>query len=118
MPFCLHPGCSVRVARGRCDSHQRLRDRQQGASASARGYGWTWQTRALAFLVVHRLCGMRPGGRAPVMSACHEAGVTRTATVVDHVEPHRGDQVKFWDEVGNWQALCRECHLCKTSSGL
>jgi 5-methylcytosine-specific restriction endonuclease McrA len=31
------------------------------------------------------------------------------ATVVDHVEPHRGDQERFWDE-RNWQALCASCH--------
>lgn len=31
------------------------------------------------------------------------------STVVDHVIPHRGDDVLFWDE-SNWQALCKSCH--------
>lgn len=29
--------------------------------------------------------------------------------VVDHIRPHRGDPVLFWDE-NNWQALCKFCH--------
>ncbi|WP_330848890.1 HNH endonuclease [Mangrovicoccus ximenensis] len=31
------------------------------------------------------------------------------AQVVDHIQPHRGDQSLFWD-VSNWQALCKCCH--------
>lgn len=31
------------------------------------------------------------------------------ATVVDHVVPHHGDVVLFWDE-NNWQSLCEDCH--------
>jgi 5-methylcytosine-specific restriction endonuclease McrA len=29
--------------------------------------------------------------------------------VVDHIQPHRGDQRLFWDR-RNWQPLCRTCH--------
>jgi 5-methylcytosine-specific restriction protein A len=36
------------------------------------------------------------------------------ATVVDHIQPHKGDYVKFWD-VLNWQPLCRACHARKTA---
>ena len=35
------------------------------------------------------------------------------AVVVDHIEPHRGDKIKFWDR-GNWQPLCKDCHDRKT----
>ncbi|MGQ4273421.1 HNH endonuclease [Terrihabitans sp. B22-R8] len=28
--------------------------------------------------------------------------------VCDHVEPHRGDEVKFW--AGPFQTLCKSCH--------
>lgn len=31
------------------------------------------------------------------------------ATVVDHIQPHRGDMNIFWRE-GNHQSLCRSCH--------
>ena len=34
-------------------------------------------------------------------------------TVVDHIRPHRGDPVLFWDEK-NWQSLCKSCHDKKT----
>lgn len=40
---------------------------------------------------------------------CQEAGLVVSATVVDHVTPHRGDQRLFWDEA-NHQALCTSCH--------
>ena len=29
--------------------------------------------------------------------------------LVDHVEPHRGDHVKFWN-TAMWQPACRWCH--------
>ncbi|WP_456297628.1 HNH endonuclease signature motif containing protein [Kineothrix alysoides] len=35
------------------------------------------------------------------------------ATVVDHVIPHRGDPILFWDK-RNWQPLCKTCHDKKT----
>jgi len=40
--------------------------------------------------------------------------VTTAATVVDHVTPHKGDKVLFWDRL-NWQALCKRCHDRKTA---
>lgn len=30
------------------------------------------------------------------------------ATVCDHVDPHRGDEVKFFS--GPFQSLCADCH--------
>jgi 5-methylcytosine-specific restriction protein A len=36
------------------------------------------------------------------------------ATVVDHILPHRGDRVLFWDR-SNWQALSKKCHDRKTA---
>lgn len=30
------------------------------------------------------------------------------ARVADHIDPHRGDPVKFW--TGELQALCDDCH--------
>jgi 5-methylcytosine-specific restriction enzyme A len=33
----------------------------------------------------------------------------RPATVVDHIEPHRGDTGRFWDKA-NHQPLCKPCH--------
>ena len=30
------------------------------------------------------------------------------ATVLDHIEPHKGDMTRFWDST-NWQGLCEWC---------
>lgn len=43
---------------------------------------------------------------------CQKAGRVTAATVCDHVEPHRGDEEKFW--AGPFQSLCDQepwrCH--------
>lgn len=83
---------------------QRRYDQMRG-TAHERGYGAQWQKARLLYLAEHPLC-----------VECARAGAVRPATVVDHVEPHRGDPVKFWD-VGNWQALCKPHHDAKTARG-
>ena len=68
---------------------------------------------------------MRPDDQVPVMSQCFldrqatngRRGLT-PATQTDHVVPHRGDPTLFWDEQGNWQALCRSCGARKSQAGL
>lgn len=105
--YCAEPGCPNVVERGRCRDHNR-----------AIVYDRSWRKASRVFLAEFPLCGMRPGGRAPVMSQCHERGITTAATQTDHVAPHGGDMRKFWDREGNWQALCRPCHAAKTRVGL
>lgn len=39
---------------------------------------------------------------------CTMCGAVK-ATVADHVEPHKGDEAKFFDR-NNLQALCKPCH--------
>ena len=46
----------------------------------------------------------------PWCKICEDHGEPLTvATVVDHVEPHRGDDNKFW--LGKLQSLCHACHV-------
>lgn len=45
---------------------------------------------------------------------CDLDGDVVAATVVDHIVPHRGDKVAFWDH-DNWQALCKRHHDKKTA---
>ncbi|KOR47163.1 endonuclease [Xanthomonas oryzae] len=45
----------------------------------------------------------------PLCVYCLEDNRTTAATVVDHIQPHRGDSELFWDE-DNLQALCQQCH--------
>lgn len=92
-------------------------DREPRRSAFARGYTKRWDRAAKAFRLRYPLCGMRPGGQAPVMSQCALDGRETPATQTDHVVPHRGDRKTFWD-VSQWQALCDACHTRKTQAGL
>jgi 5-methylcytosine-specific restriction protein A len=109
--FCAAPGCGVIVERGRCHAHTR-------GSRHAQGYGNRWARRAAHFRTLYPLCGMRPGGLAPVMSRCHDEGRVTIAAQVDHVIPHKGNAALFWDELGNWQALCKACGARKSAVGL
>jgi hypothetical protein len=47
--------------------------------------------------------------REPFCAMClDQLAVYTVATVADHVEPHRGDAVKFWS--GRLQSLCASHH--------
>ncbi len=81
---------------------KRVLDRER-PSAARRGYDAAWRRARLSFLAEHPLC-----------ETCRGAGRLEPATVVDHVVPHRGDRVLFWD-VGNWAASCKRCHDAKTA---
>lgn len=52
--------------------------------------------------------------REPFCRECARRGVRTWATVVDHVEPHRGDWQLFIDPA-NHQSLCERCHNRKTA---
>ena len=60
-------------------------------------YGAQWRKARIAFLREHPFCAM-----------CGK-DLRGADAVVDHIRPHRGDPVLFWDE-NNWQALCKFCH--------
>lgn len=92
--------------------------REPRRTAHARGYTKQWARRSQLFLQQHPLCGMRPGERRPVMSRCFDEGRVTAAQQTDHVVPHRGDAALFWDEDGNWQALCAACGARKSQAGL
>lgn len=66
-----------------------------------RGYGGRWQRARGQYLRLHPLCVMCANERPPRITA---------ATVVDHIVPHKGDMVLFWDRESNWQSLCSTHH--------
>jgi len=117
MTFCAAAGCGALVTRGRCPIHAGALDRARG-SRQARGYTNRWGRRAAIFRARYPLCGMRPGNRPPVMSACYDADRITLGAQVDHVVPHKGDPDLFWDELGNWQTLCASCGARKSKAGL
>lgn len=52
----------------------------------------------------------------PICVECKQAGRVTVSTEVDHVIPHRGDPLLFWDP-DNLQGLCTTHHAEKTNRG-
>ena len=105
---CRYPGCPNLCEKGTfCEEHRKewSPDALRGGSA-ARGYDGRWKKARSLFLKQHPLCAF-----------CQAEGKIVPATVVDHIIPHRGDKILFWDET-NWEPLCKECHDKKTGGGL
>lgn len=59
----------------------------------------TWRARRAAHLAKEPLCRY-----------CKASGVIREADVADHVEPHKGDRMKFFR--GELQSLCQRPFPC------
>jgi 5-methylcytosine-specific restriction protein A len=68
-----------------------------------RGYNNRWKRARLGYLAKHPLC-----------VHCKEHGLVTLATDLDHIVPHKGDMIKFWDFANNIQPLCHSCHSKKT----
>lgn len=108
---CKSSGCpAYAVKGGYCGEHQdkvskfkREADYRRGTAAS-RGYGSKWRKAREDFLRGNPLC-----------AECSRKGRATPATIVDHIEPHRGDMTKFWSR-SNWQPLCKKCHDKKTAT--
>ena len=47
--------------------------------------------------------------KEPLCAFCLKAGKTTVADVVDHIEPHEGEERLMWD-TNNLQSLCATCH--------
>lgn len=97
--------CGRVVAHGVFCECQRAQTRDRNArhdarrpSAAKRGYNGEWRKARTEYLAAHPHC-----------RECSKHGVTRLASVVDHVVPHRGDKRLFWHRA-NWQPLCEPCH--------
>lgn len=109
---CAKAGCrSLNVAGSPfCSAHQSEAQARQRAidaarpTARERGYNTRWDKARKTYLARHPIC-----------VRCEAEQRTTPATVVDHREPHGGDQRKFWD-TANWQALCATCHNRKTAT--
>jgi len=103
-------GCGHRVPAGVLCGCQRQRMAERKArheanrpNATQRGYDSKWRRESKAFLA-------RPENR---LCAC---GCGRTADMVDHKVPHRGDMKLFWDR-NNWQPMaCIPCHVSRKQS--
>jgi len=106
LAYCTEPGCSARVVRGRCATHQPpARQESDRDNVAVRRWYRTarWRRLRLATLV-H--CAY----------TCQACGAVQTRLEVDHVTRHRGDPDRFWNP-DNVQALCPTCHANKTNRG-
>ena len=105
-PGCRYPYCSNKAEKGGsyCSKH-RPKDKDSRPSSTARGYNRRWRKVRKMYLNKNPLC-----------VECLKSGIITPATVVDHIEPHKGDYGKFWDE-DNMQSLCESCHNRKTAKG-
>ncbi|OMF01215.1 HNH endonuclease [Paenibacillus amylolyticus] len=104
--FCSKQGCKQTITEGRyCEAHkdQLYSYDQHRWTAAERGYDSQWRKARTGFLKKHPLC-----------SYCWKQGYVQEATVVDHIQPHKGDKGLFWDR-NNWQSLCESCHNRKTA---
>ncbi len=81
---------------------QRSHDQRRG-SARDRGYSSKWDAAAKAFLEHHPLCLYCR------MGAWGDPPRATPATLVDHLIPHRGDMVIFWNR-RDWVSSCAPCH--------
>ena len=107
---CRHAGCSELTRDGWCPRHRPRHQRRASEDYHA-WYNlpiWTDSLRPAQLL------------REPFCRVCaqaYDAGDPRSrtrATVVDHIEPHRGDWVKFVEQ-SNLQSLCKRHHDQKTA---
>lgn len=99
---CRHRGCRAvhRNANGFCDQHQAEANASRRGSAGKFSAWYTtprWRALRARQLRLQPLCVF-----------CQKAGRITEATVCDHVEPHRGDEARFW--AGPFQSLCQSCH--------
>ena len=88
-----HKGAGHRDPAERKRDHERRR-----GSFRERGYSTLWDKARAAHLREHPGCAM-----------CEREGRYTSATVVDHIAPHRGDPNLFWNTT-NWQSLCKPHH--------
>ena len=100
---CKHPGCRMLTTEGYCPEHKPKAVRKESAAwhclYTDPRYGW--QERRTDQLL-----------REPFCRECAKRGQRVGATDVDHIEPHRGDVVKFM--TGDLQSLCHSHHSSKT----
>lgn len=112
--ICAKPGCfALAAGKSRCQAHQPKQahgwtpeyDQRRG-NRHKRGYTSRWDKASKNYLKANPLCAQ-----------CGINNKKRPATLVDHIMPHRLDNLLFW-RVTNWQSLCKNCHAIKTGKGL
>jgi len=102
--ICSFPGCTNLVRSGRCSDHSRMADRVfPHDPVSTRLYNSArWKSIRKEHLESEPYC-----------RECRREGHLVRGNHVDHIEPHGGDERKFY--YGQLQTLCRSHHARKTN---
>lgn len=98
---CGQPGCRI------TEPHQHGREEHQRSNVEIRRLYRTARWRALR---------EQKRYENPFCVECQKDGRTELWTDLDHIVPHRGDLVKFWDP-NNVAGLCKRHHSAKTRGG-
>jgi 5-methylcytosine-specific restriction protein A len=75
--------------------------KRERKSSNERGYTSAWRRAAKSYLTRYPLC-----------VPCLRRGLITASKCVDHIRPHKGDPVLFWDQ-RNWEASCIRCNSAK-----
>lgn len=102
---CSYPGCPELTEGRYCPVHQKEMDREYNSNRPYKKLYNSSRWQGLRRYVLNK---------QPLCVECLKAGVVTPATVVDHIEPHKGNVDLFWDE-NNLQSLCKSCHDRKTA---
>jgi 5-methylcytosine-specific restriction endonuclease McrA len=104
--YCLTPGCSEMVERGRCAKHKRERQR---AYDSARDSGWKRSRRSFYWSRRWREFRAAYVRKYPLCVRCLAEGRTSPTEHVHHVVPREEAPGRSFDD-SNLEALCASCH--------
>ena len=103
---CAWKGCKNLTSNSRyCEQHKPKENKKRNISKEYnKWYSCTkWKNARKNYLSENPLC-----------VECLRDGTLTPATIVDHIEPHKGNNELFWNR-NNWQPLCKKCHDWKTN---
>lgn len=93
-----------------CPVHVRHRRPTQSYAARQQAEPWRWVYKTAQWQRLR----LRVLKAQPLCPACEARGRLVLASVVDHIQPHRGDAALAFDPA-NLQPLCASCHSRKTA---
>ena len=103
--------CGGKITAGVCD---RCGPRKR---SNARGFNeskWRYLYKTERWKRESKKFRMRPENQ--LCAICEREGRRTPTQCVDHVQPHHGDEVLFWDR-SNWQPACIPCNTRKGTRG-
>ncbi len=101
---CSYPGCNALVrSASRCPDHVNAGVLREPETKSMYNSP-RWKAMRTKQLQDHPWC-----------AACLSRNIYEPAEEVDHIRPHRGDPILFFDDQ-NLQSLSKQCHSRKTLS--